>query len=109
MPMYPILTQPKQQPVSFKEKKEAPPPHVPAWLPAFPDQHTYKSTAVFQGRQEEQQQPRQVGQQLSHVLAAWCMVHGVWGHVTVLLGWARLPAADYRKYLLCGGRWQLGT
>jgi transcription initiation factor TFIID subunit 8 len=63
--MYPILTQPKQQPVSFKEKKEAPPPHIPAWLPAFPDQHTYKSTAVFQGRQEEQQQPRQVRHQLT--------------------------------------------
>jgi hypothetical protein len=58
--MYPIFTQPKHQPVSFDKKGEAAPPHIPAWLPAFPDQHTYKSTAVFQGRQDDQKQQRQV-------------------------------------------------
>jgi transcription initiation factor TFIID subunit 8 len=38
---------------SFKDAKEEPPAHIPAFLPALPDQHTYKETPVYEGRQIE--------------------------------------------------------
>lgn len=37
---------------SFLERGEetAAPPHIPPWLPALPDPHTYKSTPVYAGQ-----------------------------------------------------------
>ena len=36
-------------PPTFLDRGEAPPPHVPAWLPALPDRHTYQATPVYPG------------------------------------------------------------
>mmetsp|Transcript_8296 Transcript_8296/g.21201 ORF Transcript_8296/g.21201 Transcript_8296/m.21201 type:complete len:343 (+) Transcript_8296:89-1117(+) len=52
LPRYPISAQPRHAP-TFEEKGEAPPPHVPAFFPAFPDPHTYQSTAVFPARKQD--------------------------------------------------------
>eukprot|EP00959_Pyramimonas_sp_CCMP1952_P161748 3382023-Pyramimonas_sp.AAC.2 len=41
------------KPNSFKDAKEEPPIHIPAFLPALPDQHTYKETPVYEGREIE--------------------------------------------------------
>lgn len=46
---------------SFLERGEetAAPPHIPPWLPALPDPHTYQSTPVYAG-----QHPTNAAQQL---------------------------------------------
>lgn len=46
---------------SFQERKEVPPPHIPAFLPAFPDKHTYVHTPQFQGHEEDPAKQTQVG------------------------------------------------
>lgn len=35
---------------SFAEANETPPSHIPAFLPALPDAHTYKQTETFSGK-----------------------------------------------------------
>lgn len=35
---------------SFAEANEVPPDHIPAFLPALPDAHTYKQTETFEGQ-----------------------------------------------------------
>ncbi|CAN1775888.1 Transcription initiation factor TFIID subunit 8 [Linum perenne] len=49
LPKFPIVRASKLIP-SFKEMNETPPPHIPDWLPAFPDQHTYVHTPVWNER-----------------------------------------------------------
>lgn len=43
---------------TFADKKETPPPHVPAFLPAFPDKHTYVQTAAYAGHEQDPRQQR---------------------------------------------------
>ena len=45
---------------TFEERGEAPPPHVPSFLPAFPDPHTYERTPVFAGHEENPEKQTQV-------------------------------------------------
>lgn len=53
LPHFPI-TKKREAPPSFAHLGEVPPhPHIPAWLPAFPDAHTYKSTAVWDERKSD--------------------------------------------------------
>lgn len=54
LPHYPVSKAPSLAP-TFVDKKETPPPHVPAFLPAFPDKHTYVQTPAYAGNE---QQPR---------------------------------------------------
>ncbi len=51
-PEYPVRGAGRQLP-TWEERREAPPPHVPAWLPAFPDRHTYVRTPAFPGHEED--------------------------------------------------------
>ncbi|MCO5606453.1 hypothetical protein L7F22_060641 [Adiantum nelumboides] len=54
LPHFPILK--KQAPIpSFSQVGEKPPGgHIPPWLPAFPDVHTYKSTPFWNERKVDQ-------------------------------------------------------
>jgi hypothetical protein len=52
-------TPPKRTP-AFAAIGEIPPPHIPTYLPAFPDAHTYKETAVFPSRNQNDVVKRQV-------------------------------------------------
>jgi len=52
LPRFPLQKTPRLPP-SFKDAKEEPPAHIPAFLPALPDQHTYKETPVYEGRDIE--------------------------------------------------------
>lgn len=45
---FPVSRHPRP-PRTFEETGEAPPPHVPSFLPAFPDAHTYRATPSFPG------------------------------------------------------------
>lgn len=49
---------PKRTP-AFAAIGEAPPPHIPTYLPAFPDAHTYKETAIFPARNQNDVMKRQ--------------------------------------------------
>lgn len=53
VPKFPVYK--KRAPVlSFAQLGEEPPfPHIPAWLPAFPDPHTYQSTPVWVDRKSD--------------------------------------------------------
>jgi len=57
LPSYPIQTAPKRAP-AFREKGEEPPEHVPAFLPAFPDERTYKETPVYASRNASREEIR---------------------------------------------------
>jgi hypothetical protein len=47
-------------PPTFADQKEPPPPHIPSFLPAFPDPHTYQHTAAFPGHEADPYKQRQV-------------------------------------------------
>ncbi|KAG0602909.1 hypothetical protein M758_10G050700 [Ceratodon purpureus] len=53
VPKFPVHK--KRTPVpTFAQLGEEPPfPHIPAWLPAFPDAHTYQSTPVWVDRKSD--------------------------------------------------------
>lgn len=36
---------------SFGDAQEEPPSHIPRFLPALPDQHTYRQTPTYEGRE----------------------------------------------------------
>lgn len=46
IPRFPALKKPAAF-VSFSQKGEDPPAHIPSFLPAFPEKHTYVDTPVF--------------------------------------------------------------
>lgn len=46
LPRFPVRRRPKGAP-SFLEADERPPPHVPPWAPALPDEATYKAAAAL--------------------------------------------------------------
>lgn len=47
LPHFPVSKK-RAAPPSFLQLGETPPyPHIPPWLPAFPDPHTYRSTPVW--------------------------------------------------------------
>eukprot|EP00897_Mesotaenium_endlicherianum_P007316 jgi/Mesen1/6612/ME000034S06061 len=57
IPRFPIKKKPRVVPSSFYQCHEKPPHDaIPAWLPAFPDKHTYVATPVWPTRQSD---PRQ--------------------------------------------------
>lgn len=58
MAPFPVRKRPKPMP-TFADRAEVPPPHVPAFLPAFPDKHTYMDTPVYPC-QEADAQARQL-------------------------------------------------
>lgn len=58
LPPFPVQRQPKWPP-SFEHKCEEPPKHIPAWLPALPDKHTYVATPAFDGHDPDQIKQRQ--------------------------------------------------
>eukprot|EP00955_Chlamydomonas_euryale_P070959 360908-Chlamydomonas_euryale.AAC.5 len=37
---------------TFEQRGEAPPPHIPPFLPAFPDAHTFEHTPAFPGHEQ---------------------------------------------------------
>lgn len=49
LPRFPLRKRPKLSP-SFAALGETPPAHVPAFLPALPDKHTYQRTPVYADR-----------------------------------------------------------
>lgn len=57
MPPYPMQRTPKWPP-TFAQRKEDPPKHMPAWLPALPDKHTYMSTPSFAGHDTDAKRQR---------------------------------------------------
>ncbi|KAL3142651.1 hypothetical protein ABBQ38_002960 [Trebouxia sp. C0009 RCD-2024] len=57
LPHYPVSKEPRLAP-SFADKKETPPPHIPTFLPAFPDKHTYVQTAAYAGHEHDPKQQR---------------------------------------------------
>lgn len=56
---YPVRKPARLYP-TFQERGEAPPPHIPAFLPVFPDKHTYVATPVFPGHEENPEKQSQV-------------------------------------------------
>lgn len=53
VPRFPVVKKRQLLP-SFLQMKESPPhQHIPPWLPAFPDSHTYKSTPVWDERKTD--------------------------------------------------------
>ncbi|KXZ48863.1 hypothetical protein GPECTOR_25g448 [Gonium pectorale] len=51
-PEYPIRAPGRSLP-SWEERREEAPAHIPSWLPAFPDRHTYVRTPAFPGHEED--------------------------------------------------------
>lgn len=51
---FPLRKQSRPAP-TFMERGEAPPPHIPPWLPALPDRHTYVATPVYPGHEKDPQ------------------------------------------------------
>ncbi|KAG2482800.1 hypothetical protein HYH03_018290 [Edaphochlamys debaryana] len=49
---YPVRAPGRSLP-SWEERREEAPAHVPPWLPAFPDRHTYVRTPAFPGHEED--------------------------------------------------------
>jgi len=47
------VARPRRAAPSFAESGEAPPAHIPAHLPAFPDAHTHRATAVQAGEKRD--------------------------------------------------------
>jgi hypothetical protein len=56
---YPVRTQ-RPVPPTFADQAEPHPAHVPGFLPAFPDPHTYQHTAAFAGHEADPHKQRQV-------------------------------------------------
>lgn len=54
---FPVPKRQKQLP-TFMSLKEIPPSHIPSFLPAFPDEHTYKNSEAFVGYEQNSQQRR---------------------------------------------------
>jgi transcription initiation factor TFIID subunit 8 len=59
LPQYPVVKPGRSVP-SFAEKGEQPPPHIPSFLPAFPDKHTYVHTPQYQGHERQPEKQAQV-------------------------------------------------
>lgn len=57
---YPVHRQ-QPLPPTFADQKDPPPSHIPPFLPAFPDPHTYQHTAAYSGHQTDPHKQRQVG------------------------------------------------
>jgi transcription initiation factor TFIID subunit 8 len=58
LPQFPVRKPGRMLP-TFEERGEAPPAYVPAFLPAFPDRHTYVHTPTFPGHEENPDQQTQ--------------------------------------------------
>ncbi len=56
---YPIRKPARVMP-TWQDKGEEPPPHIPPFLPAFPDKHTYQRTATFAGHDTNPDKQAQV-------------------------------------------------
>lgn len=57
---YPVHRQ-QPLPPTFADQKDQPPgAHIPPFLPAFPDPHTYQHTAAYAGHQTDPHKQRQV-------------------------------------------------
>lgn len=53
VPKFPVFKK-RTPPPTFAQLGEEPPfPHIPPWLPAFPDPHTYQSTPVWVDRKSD--------------------------------------------------------
>ncbi|KAK3257753.1 hypothetical protein CYMTET_33172 [Cymbomonas tetramitiformis] len=57
LPRLPI-TRRMRLPPSFAEIGEEPSPHIPSFLPSFPDKHTFKDTKVYEGRANDPRKNR---------------------------------------------------
>ncbi|KAJ9523086.1 hypothetical protein QJQ45_023928, partial [Haematococcus lacustris] len=51
LPQFPVRKPGRSMP-TFKDKQEQPPPHIPDFLPAFPDRHTFVSTPQYAGHEQ---------------------------------------------------------
>lgn len=59
LPSFPIRKRPRHTTPSFRDQGEAPPQaHIPDWLPALPDQHTYVATPAFNARPADPRQDK---------------------------------------------------
>lgn len=56
---YPVHAQ-TALPPTFADRREPHAPHIPPFLPAFPDPHTYQHTAAFAGHATDPHKQRQV-------------------------------------------------
>jgi len=59
LPQYPVQKPGRKLP-TFQDKQEAAPAHIPAFLPAFPDKHTYLQTPKFPGHEADPAKQSQV-------------------------------------------------
>lgn len=59
VPQYPVHTQPLGAP-TFLDKAESAPAHIPPFLPAFPDPHTYQQTPSLPVHEADPTKQRQV-------------------------------------------------
>ncbi len=57
---YPVRAPGRSLP-SWEERREEAAPHVPSWLPAFPDRHTYVRAPAFPGHEEDPVKQSEVG------------------------------------------------
>lgn len=65
LPEFPVRKPGRVLP-TFQEKNEIPPPHIPAFLPAFPDKHTYVQTPQFEAHEENPNKQMEVGMHAWH-------------------------------------------
>lgn len=54
---FPVV-RPRRSPPSFADRNEQPPAYIPPHLPAFPDAHTHRATAVLPGAPKDAAQKR---------------------------------------------------
>lgn len=59
VPPYPVRRPARPVP-TFEEKEEQPPAHIPSFLPAFPDPHTFEHTPAFPGHELNPQKQTEV-------------------------------------------------
>jgi transcription initiation factor TFIID subunit 8 len=59
LPSFPICRRPRNVAPSFHDQGELPPQeHIPDWLPALPDQHTYVATPAYDARPADPRQDK---------------------------------------------------
>ena len=99
---YPIQRQAVGAP-SCADLGEKPPQHVPSFLPAFPDPHTYQNTPAFKMQSTDSKQHQQVSGLLLLLLGKpWGNEGGLCGgHHCLAAGWPVCPGFN------CFPAWKL--
>ncbi|KAI7842811.1 hypothetical protein COHA_003557 [Chlorella ohadii] len=89
------LRKKSRPPPSFYERGETAPDHIPPWLPAFPDRHTYQATPVYPGQEKDpQKRQQQLTEQRQLAETATVRLQARLAADSNLLLAAKLPAAE---------------